>query len=407
MLVFQLRQNLFRALVHLAWYTGQTRHMDSVTFVGGARHDLMHEDDLVLPLADRNVQVLDARERLFEIGQLVVVRGKQRAATDVVVQVFDNTPGDRNAVVGARTAADFVQNHQAAFGGVIKNPRRLGHLDHEGALAARQLVAGSDASKDAIRNPDRRLTGRYEAAGLSHQGNERHLPDISALARHIGTGDDQYQALVATGGRAVRHERAFRLGHVEHRVTAIHNVEHRLFDQPWSAVPALPGNLGQRREHVELRQHVGRRLQSSRFGRHQITQFNEQRILELLGALVSRENLLFVFLELRRDVTFGRFDRLFANILGRHFVSLGVRDLEVVAKHLVETDLDVRDARSFHLLRLILGDPLLAAGRQFAKLVQFLAKARANETAIAAGQRAIVHQRVLQSTANIRAEIEL
>jgi len=37
------------------------------------------------------------------------VRGEEGAAANVVVQVFDHAPGQRQAVVGARAAADLVE----------------------------------------------------------------------------------------------------------------------------------------------------------------------------------------------------------------------------------------------------------------------------------------------------------
>ena len=65
------------------------------------------------------------------------MRGEQRAAADLVVQVLDHGPGQREPVVGAGAAADLVQDHQAAARGQVQNPRGLGHLDHERALPAR------------------------------------------------------------------------------------------------------------------------------------------------------------------------------------------------------------------------------------------------------------------------------
>ena len=85
----------------------------------------------------------------------MVVGGEQRAAADVVVQVLDDGPGQREAVVGARPAADFVEDHQAARRGVVEDAGRLGHLDHERALAPGQFVAGPDAGEDPVGDADR------------------------------------------------------------------------------------------------------------------------------------------------------------------------------------------------------------------------------------------------------------
>ncbi len=69
--------------------------------------------------------------------------------------MLDDGPGERHAVVSAGAAADLVQNHQASWRGQVEDPRRLGHLDHERALAARQLVARADAGENAIGHADR------------------------------------------------------------------------------------------------------------------------------------------------------------------------------------------------------------------------------------------------------------
>ena len=43
------------------------------------------------------------------------------------------------------------------------------YLDHKGALAAGQIVGGTDARENAIDNANLGATGRYEAADLRHQ----------------------------------------------------------------------------------------------------------------------------------------------------------------------------------------------------------------------------------------------
>ena len=107
---FELGQDLLGPLVHGPRHAGQPGDVNAVALVGRAGHDLVQEHDVVLPLLHGHVQVPHARQRLGQVGQLVVVRGKQRAAADLVVQVLDDRPGQRNAVVGARAAADLVEH---------------------------------------------------------------------------------------------------------------------------------------------------------------------------------------------------------------------------------------------------------------------------------------------------------
>ena len=120
----------------------------------------MQEHDLVVPLLHGDVEVADAGELFFEIGQFVVVRGEESAATDRVVDVLDDAPGERQAVVGAGAAADFVEDDEAAWRGGVEDAGRLGHFDHERALAAGEFVAGADAGEDAIGDADRRRGAR-------------------------------------------------------------------------------------------------------------------------------------------------------------------------------------------------------------------------------------------------------
>ena len=97
----------------------------------------------------------------------MVVRGEQRAAAHDVVQVLGDGPGDGEAVVGARAAADLVEDHQRAPRRAAQDVRRLAHLDHERALAAREVVARADAREHAIDDADARTARRHVAPHLS------------------------------------------------------------------------------------------------------------------------------------------------------------------------------------------------------------------------------------------------
>jgi hypothetical protein len=90
--------------------------VDAVAAVGAAFDDAVEEDDLVFPFADGDVEVFHAAETRGEVGQLVVVRGEERAAADVGGDVLGDGPGEREAVQRARAAADLVEDDQAAVG---------------------------------------------------------------------------------------------------------------------------------------------------------------------------------------------------------------------------------------------------------------------------------------------------
>ena len=143
-----------------------------------------------MPLAHGDVEIPQTRQARGQFGQLVIVRREQSLCANLVVQKFDDGPRQAEAVERARAAADFVQDHQAARRGVVQYVRRLAHLDHEGGLAARKVVARADAREDAVHEVDARRRRRDERTGVSQQREQRDLPDVGALARHVRPGDE-------------------------------------------------------------------------------------------------------------------------------------------------------------------------------------------------------------------------
>ena len=53
--------------------------------------------------------------------------------------------------------------------GVAQDVGRLLHLDHEGGLAAQDLVGGADAREDAVDEAELGLARGHEAAHLRHE----------------------------------------------------------------------------------------------------------------------------------------------------------------------------------------------------------------------------------------------
>ena len=95
--------------------------------------DLVQEDNVVAFLSHGHVVIFDQRQQIGQRGQLVVMGGKEGARLEagMVVQVFDDGPGDGEAVVGAGAPADFVQNKQGPAGCMMQNLRCLHHLHHK------------------------------------------------------------------------------------------------------------------------------------------------------------------------------------------------------------------------------------------------------------------------------------
>ena len=73
-------KNFFGAIEDFFRQAGETRHLYAVTFVGAARDDLAKENDLLVPFAHSDIQIADAFAVLGELGQLMIMRGKQSCA---------------------------------------------------------------------------------------------------------------------------------------------------------------------------------------------------------------------------------------------------------------------------------------------------------------------------------------
>ena len=113
--------------------------------------------------------------------------------------MLDDAPRERQAVERARATADFIQHDEAALRGIVQNVRRLGHFDHERGLAARQIIACTDAGEDAVNEINPRLRRRNEAAHVCEQRQQCDLPDVGGFARHVRPGDKR--DLRERGGR--------------------------------------------------------------------------------------------------------------------------------------------------------------------------------------------------------------
>src|SRR5207244_9450219 len=122
--------------------------------------DLVQKHYPAFGFLHQDVVVSQAGKFVGQLSQFMIVRGEKHAAADLIVQILGNGPSQTHAVVGAGAAADLIEDHQAAVGGVVEDVGGFGHLDHESAAAPGQLVAGADAREDAVNTADPRLAGR-------------------------------------------------------------------------------------------------------------------------------------------------------------------------------------------------------------------------------------------------------
>ena len=127
----------------------------------------------------------------------MVVCGKDTLAFDAAVQVFRYSPGKGQAVEGAGSPADLVQKNQAVFRGGSENGGNLRHLNHECALAAREVVVCSNPGEDAVDDGERSKSGRHKRSCLSHDGRERYLAHEGGLSGHIRAGEDDEPVMIS------------------------------------------------------------------------------------------------------------------------------------------------------------------------------------------------------------------
>ena len=78
------------------------------------------------------------------------MRGEERPRPHPVVEVLGDRPGQGEAIERARPAPHFVEDEQRSRGRLVEDARALGHLDHERALPASEIVRCSHAREEAV-----------------------------------------------------------------------------------------------------------------------------------------------------------------------------------------------------------------------------------------------------------------
>ncbi|CPK13785.1 Uncharacterised protein [Bordetella pertussis] len=276
--------------------------------------------------------------------QLEVVGGEQRERAVVRQEPVRDGPGQRQAVVGGRAAADFVHQHQAGRRAGRQDGGRLGHLHHEGGASAGQVVGRADAGEDAVEPADARAGGRHEAAGARQQGDQGHLAHIGRFTAHVGAGDQQHAAGLVQA-TAVGRE-AFD-GALDHGMAACLDVDLGAVDQFGGDPVVTPGMFGQRGQRVQFGQGARALGQGPHILRQRVEQLLVQPFFAGQRTVLRRQDAVFPGLEFRRDVALGVLEGLAAPVVLGHLVGLALGDFDVEAVHAVELDAQVADAGAF------------------------------------------------------------
>ncbi len=130
------------------------------------------------------------------------------------------------------------------------------------------------------------------------------------------------------------------------------------------------GHAGKVGQNIQFGNNRSRVADSGGFGSNSSTDLLEEAFFNFENAFFGSENLLFVFLELRSRISLGANESLLPVVVGGNQMPVGIRDLDVVAKHAIESNLQGRDSRPFTLADFQRCEITLAALRKNAQFIQ-------------------------------------
>ncbi len=240
---------------HRFRHSRQRRHLQAVGAAGRSLLHRMHEGDGVAVLDRVQMDVSQPLNQLRQPGQLEVVGGKQGVGANLARQLLGAGPRQREAVVGAGTAANFVHQHQTAGGGVVEDVGGFGHLYHESRAARCQIIRCPDPGENTVDGADVGAVGGYEGTDMGQQHDQRGLAHIGGFTAHVGACDDQHPAIPlkpdGVGDKGIAHHL------FNDRMAARLDQDLILVDEGRAAVVEALGPLRQVGQHVQLRQCSG------------------------------------------------------------------------------------------------------------------------------------------------------
>jgi hypothetical protein len=97
------------------------RDLDAERMIGSPWNHFPKEDDLALVLLYLDPRIPNAVVARGELVELVVMRREERSCRDIgpLMQIFDQRPGDRQAVERARPPAHFVEEDERLRRGIV------------------------------------------------------------------------------------------------------------------------------------------------------------------------------------------------------------------------------------------------------------------------------------------------
>ena len=198
---------------------------------------------------------------------------------------------------------------------------------------------------------ERAVGGRVRGFALRHL-----TPALSPALRRRGRSKS-----AARQPRVIRHKPLVDKLLLQHRMAAVANLHHAFVGDLRTAIIVQARGLGEGREHIELRQRRGGLLDFRQLAEHLLAHALEEFVFELHAAFLRAKDFALHLLQLRRDETFAVGNGLLADVMRRHFVEIGLGDLDVVTEDGIEAHLERRDAGARDFVRLQFGNPILAA----------------------------------------------
>ena len=347
------------------------------------------------------MEVERVREVLREAGQVVVVRREQRPRAHLAVDELRRRAGDGEAVGRRGAATDLVEEDERVRGGVVEDVGQFRHLAHKGRLPARDVVGGPDAGEYPVQDGQFSRRRGDERPGLREQTGQRDLPHIRRLPAHIRAGDDGD----VTGVEVDPVGDELRLRPLDDRVATLFDPQ-RLRAHFGPDVVFARGHGGEGGEDVQSSERLRERLEPVGRVGDPGAHLAEDLVLQGVGALGGREDLVFAALQFRRVEPLGVLQRLPPGVVVGDAVQVRVRHLDVVAVDLVVPDFEGVDAGPLALALLQRGDPLssLAFGR--ADLVEFLVEALADDAALGDLLRRIGNDRPVDQVTDLAQFVE-
>jgi len=357
--LFQLHQQLLGPFDDFRRQPGQACDLDAVTAVGAPGDELVEKEDLVLPFLDGNVEVFHPAVGMRQIGEFMVMGGEEGFHADPlqVVEILGNRPGDAQAVKGAGSPADLVQDDQAPGGRLMQDVGAFLHFDEKGRAAAGQVVARADAGEDPIHQADGSLGGGNETADLGQEHNERRLPQDGRFSRHVRPGDDQYLLGVLVEFEIVGDKGAAWQEMFDNWVAPVADNDGIARAELRLAVIVAGRDLGQAGQAIEIGNPVSHELKALTVSADLFAEPLKQLLFELQALLLGFEHLRLEGFQGFGKESLGIDQGLLAEVIVGDGAEVGLGNLEVIAEDFVVPDLERADPGALALLGFVAGHP--------------------------------------------------